>query len=231
LIVKTINHQPSTINSPASPMPAATTILGAYPDATPIRIGCPVVEEPSMGWDSLRETLWMPSRTALPRGTVRSYDGGTYYVQESRVVEYRAGYPVMEVTSLGWANASKEAKWDATANVAEDLTLLNPEYVFIGSTITVWRWSFPRVIKQYLSTSIPSIPAHIGASLVPELTFGLAAQPWFISALGNGWQAFGWVGESRVPSVLPGTSVCMVTDSWIYDPGYLDRNEATTFEP
>lgn len=208
----------------------STTILGTYPDATPIRIGCPVVDEPAMGWDTLRETLWMPSRTALARGAVRSYDGGTFYVQDLKVIEYRAGFPVMEVVSMGWANETKAAKWDATANVAEDLNLLNPEYVFLGSQITVWRWSFPRVIKQYLANAVPSIPSHIGVPSVPDYLFGLPGQQWAISALGNGWQASGWVGESRVPSLLPGTEKCLVTDSWIYDPGYLDRNEATTLE-
>jgi hypothetical protein len=211
-------------------MPTPTTILGTYPDATPIRIGCPVVDEPAMGWDTLRETLWMPSRTALARGAVRSYDGGTFYVQDLKVVEYRAGFPVMEVVSMGWANETKAAKWDATANVAEDLSLLNPEYVFLGSQITVWRWSFPRVIKQYISNAVPSIPAHIGVPSVPDYLFGLPGQQWAIGALGTGWVASGWVGESRVPSLLPGTEVCLVTDSWIYDPGYLDRNESTTVE-
>lgn len=211
-------------------MPTTATILGTYPDSTPIRIGCPQVEEPAVGWDILRETLWMPSRNALPRGTARSYDGGTFYVQDCKVIEYRAGFPVCEVTSYGWANATKDAKWSATANVSEDLALLNPEYIFIGSQITVWRWSFPRVIKSYLSATIPSIPAHIGVPMAPDLTFGLAAQPWFISAFGTGWTASGWVGESRVPDVLPGTDKCLVTDSWIFDPGYLDRNESTTVQ-
>lgn len=212
-------------------MPATTTILGNYPDSTPIRIGCPQVEEPATGWDVLRETLWMPSRNALPRGTVRLYDGGKYYVQDCKVIDYRGGFPVCEVTSMGWANETKEAKWSATGNVAEDLGLLNPEYIFIGSIITIWRQSFPRVIKQYLSDSIPSLPAHIGVPWPPDQTFGLPPQAWYITPYGtNGWYASGWVGESRVPELLPGTSAALITDSWIYDPGYFDRNASTTFE-
>ena len=213
-------------------------LLGLTPPNAPeraIRIGCPLVEQPAQGWDILRETLWVPRRNYLPKGTPRQPPEGAeglFVVQDERTVEYRGGFPVIELISLGLADG-KPAKWTASAAAAEDLSLINANYY--SAPWTIWRQSYPRVTKMWIAHQPPNVLDHVSVPSVPEQTFGLPAtawelSPWVLSPAGDLWQASGWVGESRNVDTLPGAEMSLVVDTWLYDPGYVDRNEGTVID-
>jgi len=187
-----------------------------------IPVGCPQAESLATGWDILREEFWAGSINAIQRGQTRTFEDGTYIVQDIRVGEYRAGKPMLEVTSLGIAGGYKDYKIFASGMVAEDTSLAY-------ATSDIWRNTNPRVTKLWLSTTVPSIVAHVGIPSVPPILFGYPGDAWsFLPIITDsvvvGWDADGWVGESRTPDLLPGSTYCMVTDVWIYDMGYTDRD-------
>lgn len=209
-------------------------LLGITPpnegEGRAIRLGCPTYESPAVGWDFMREELWVPRAHFIPRGTQRLPPAGAeglFVAQEERILRYLAGFPVIELISIGLADG-KPAKWSSSAAVAEDLQLLNMTYY---SPSTIWRQTYPRVTKLWIAHQPPDLLAHCGVPSVPEETFGQPRTPWSLYPAGGiAWNASGWVGESRNNDVLPGAQLTLVVDTWLYDPGYLDRNETTLVE-
>lgn len=207
-------------------MPAINTILGVQPPVDrAILIGNPKLEQPATGWDVLTEKLWVPHPYFLRRGDLRDGpppESGLFVVQEMPVVEWRAGRPIVEVTSLGIAcQDGKDYKIEGSGAINEDLSLASGEYL----AATIWRLGYPRVTKTWVSLTTPAISDHVLVASVPPETFGWPATPWSIAWVsGSSWEASGWIGESRVPQQLPGSKACLVTDTWLYDPGYADRD-------
>lgn len=165
----------------------------------------------------------MPHEYWLKRGDTRDApapETGLFYVQDIRVEGYKAGRPVIVVTSMGIAFADgKDYKIECSSGLSEDFSMITAGYS------TIWRKGYPRVTKLWVSNSTPGVMAHVGVSSVPPETFGLPATPWIISIVSDtNWSAIGWIGESRVPQKLVGCDACLVTDTWIYDLGYSDRD-------
>jgi len=210
-------------------MAAITTILGNRPPVFgPVLIGVPKLERPASGWDILKETLWLPHYFWLNKGDVRDGpgpEGGTFIVQDINPVDWKAGRPIVEVISYGCAmQDGKEAKWESNASLGEDLSLANGEGV-TGGSATIWRLGYPRVTKLWVSLTPQALGDHVGVHYAPEETFGLPATPWSISWVSaDNWNASGWVGESRNPQRLPGCRAELITDTWLYDLGYADRD-------
>lgn len=210
-------------------MSASVTILGMQPPTDrEIPIGNYDLELPSTGWDTLRERLWLPHPFWVKKGDVREGpepEGGSFIVQDLRVVDWRAGKPILEVVSLGVATqAGKDFKVSlGNAGVSEDLSLM------VNPTFTIWRKSYPRVTKLWVSMTTPSVYDHAGVGSVPPETFGLGGAAWSsIWLADNNWAASGWMGEDRQIDKLPGSTACLVTDTWVLDPGE-DRDGSNFF--
>lgn len=207
-------------------MPAKTTILGNQPPTdSEILVGNPLLEMPATGWDVLREKLWLPHPYWIKRGDLRDApapESGLFVVQDMRTLDWHAGRPLVEVFSLGIAQQDgKDYKIECSASLSEDLSLASGLYL----SPTIWRIGYPRVTKLWVSLTTPSIFAHVGIASVPPDTFGIGGGAWGMSWVSeSNWAASGWLGESRVPQKLPGSNACLVTDTWLYDPGYEDRD-------
>lgn len=196
------------------------------PETQAIVIGCPLLEQPATGWDVLRETLWLPDPYFITCGSTRSGpqpQAGTFIVQDLRTVDWKGGRPIVEITSLGIAlSAGKDAKWDISWGISEDLSLASGLYI---ATPTIWRAGYPRVTKLYVSLTTPDVDAHVGVPDTPAELFGLPSGDWSMAwTAADDWVASGWIGETRVPQRLPGSAACLVTDTWLYDTGMADRD-------
>lgn len=208
-------------------MPAQTTILGQQPPTDrEILVGNPTLEMPATGWAGLREVLWLPHPYWIKRGDLRDApapESGLFVVQDLRTLEWRAGCPLVEVYSLGIAQQDgKDYKIEATGSLSEDLSLASGVYV---TPPTIWRYGYPRVTKLWVSLTTPSIYDHVGVPSAPPETFGLPTTTWAMAWVSEtDWSAIGWVGESRSLQKLPGSNACLVTDTWLWDPGYPDRD-------
>lgn len=209
------------------PSPQVTALGIQPPVDTAIIVGNQELEQPAEGWDTLKEKLWLPHPYWLKKGQVREYQGpgaeqGTFIVQDLRTVDWWAGRPVVEVISKGIAYADgKDYKIECSGGLNEDLSLASGAYL----AATIWRLGYPRVTKYWVSLETPAILDHVGVASVPPVTFGLPATPWAIAWVSaSSWTAAGWIGESRTPQRLPGSTACLVTDSWLYDLGYPDRD-------
>jgi len=207
----------------------STTILGQQPPTDDsVVLGTPQLDMPATGWDTLTERLWLPHPFWIPRGSLRDGpgpEGGLFVVQDMRVTEWLAGRPVVVLTSVGIAvQGERDYKLECTgAGVGEDLSLMAP------STYTIWRKSYPRVSKLWVSLTTPSVYDHVGVPSVPPFTFGIGGANWSaIYVAENNWSASGWMGEARNITRLPGSTACLVTDSWVYDPGE-DRDGSNFF--
>jgi len=192
-----------------------------------VSVGRHVLESPAEGWDTLKERLWLPHEFWIPKGSVREGpppEGGLFIVQDLRTVEWWGGRPVVEVFSLGIATqGGKDFKVSGGASVNEDLSLM------VNPTFTIWRKTYPRVLKRWVSLSTPSIYAHVGVPSVPPETFGIGGAAWSSAWIADdNWGASGWMGDDRQLDRLPGSPACLVTDSWIYDPGE-DRDGSNFF--
>lgn len=200
--------------------------LGTQPPTDQeVPIGRPVLERPADGWDVLREKLWLPHEFWIQRGAVREGpgpEGGFFIAQDFRTVEWLGGRPVVEVTSLGIATqGDKDYKIEASDSLSEDLSLASGTYL----SPTIWRVGYSRVTKLWVSLTTPALSDHVGVAYTPPETFGLPSGGWNIAWVSaTNWEAVGWIGESRTPQKLPGSPACLVTDTWIYDNGYSDRD-------
>lgn len=205
-------------------MPAPITILGtAPPTASAIAVAMPMVESPASGWDTMTERLWLPHPYYIARGATRTGpEGGTFIVQEMRTVEWRGNRPIVELTSLGIAEVGgKDYKCECSGGLGEDLSLASGIYL----SPTIWRVGYYRVTKLWVSLTTPAVGAHVGLNYDPPERFGLPSGGWSIAwAAADNWAAIGWVGETRNVQQLPGSVASLVTDTWLFDPGYLDRD-------
>ncbi len=200
--------------------------LGTQPPTDHVvLIGRPVLERPAEGWDTLRERLWLPHEFWIPRGAVRDGpgpEGGIFIAQDFRTIEWWGGRPVVEVISLGIATqGGKDFKLESSCGISEDLSLASGTYL----SPTIWRTGYPRVTKLWVSPTTVAIYDHVGLPSVPPETFGIGGAAWSMSwTAADNWSASGWMGESRTPQRLPGSAYCLVTDTWVYDVGYADRD-------
>jgi hypothetical protein len=207
-------------------MSSTVTVLGRQPPTNEaILIGNAELEQPAEGWDTLKEKLWLPDPYWLRRGTLRDGPGpeqGIFIVQDMRTVEWYAGRPVVEVISRGIASeAGKDYKLECSGSLNEDISLASGVYL----SPTLWRLGYPRVTKLWVSLTTPAIYAHVGVASVPPDTFGIGGSGWAMSWIAeDNWLAAGWIGESRTPQQLPGSTACLVTDTWLFDVGYADRD-------
>jgi len=202
-------------------------VIGRQPPTDrEIPIGNAMLEQPADGFDQLREKLWLPHEFWVPRGSLRdgpAPEGGLFIVQDLRTVDWWAGKPVVEVTSLGIAaQGGKDFKMSGGASVNEDLSLM-------PVTFTIWRKTYPRVQKRWVSLTTPAIYDHVNVGSVPPETFGIGGAAWSsVYIAPDNWAASGWMGESREIDKLPGSPACLVTDTWVYDPGE-DRDGSNFF--
>lgn len=202
-------------------MPAPITAIGTLDFTQPIRWGCPRLDEPEDGWDTMTEMLLLPDPGFLAKGTQRPTPAGLtgkFWVQNVRIAEWHVGRPLAEVTSHGLANG-KPAKWTGQAAVNE------APYV-VTNFVVAYKWTTPRVVKRWISETPVLITDFVSIPLVPDETFGLPRTPYSLSQLGQEWTAFGWFGEDRRIEPLVGTDACLVTDIYAYDIGY-DRTDIT----
>lgn len=203
-----------------------TRVIGIQPPTDrAIQIECPLLEQPATGWDVLVEKFWVPNEYWFKRGDIREGskpENGTFIVQDSRVIAWKAGRPIVEVTSFGIAlSDGKDFKLECSSSISEDLSLASGAYL----SPTIWRASYPRVTKLWVSLTTPAVFDHVLVASLPPDTFGLPAVTWGIAWVSpTSWTASGWMGESRIPQQLPGSKACLVTDTWVYDPGYADRD-------
>ena len=206
-------------------MSKQVTILGRQPPTdSAILVGNADVEMPAEGWDVLKEKLWLPHPYFIRRGEVRfgpSPEGGSFIVQDFRTVEWYAGKPVVEVLSYGIAAVDgKDYKLEFSGQVGEDLGLMRSSLYR-----SIWRIGYPRVTKLWVSLEPVNAFDHIGFAGLPPDTFGLPAVAWQSSYVADdNWTASGWMGEGRNVRQLPGATASLITDSWLYDPGYNDRD-------
>lgn len=207
-------------------MPATAYLIGRQlPSHEAVPIGTPDLELASEGWDTLKEKLWLPHPYLIKRGSVRDAPGpeqGTFIVQDMRTMDWWAGCPVVEVISKGIAFADgKDYKLEASGATSEDLGLANVDTL----SPTIWRLGYPRVTKLWVSLTTPAIYDHVRVASVPPDTFGIGSGPWSIAWVApDNWVAAGWIGETRHLQQLPGSKACLVTDTWLYDPGNADRD-------
>jgi len=205
-------------------MSAPIIVLGtAPPTASEIAVAMPLVECPASGWDTMTERLWLPHPYYVARGATRTGpEGGTFIVQDMRTVEWRGNRPIVEITSLGIAEVGGKAeKWECSGSISEDLSLASGLYL----TPTIWRAQYPRITKLWVSLTTPDIYDHVGVPDTPAVLFGLPSGDWSMAwTAADNWTASGWIGESRVPQRLPGSTACLVTDTWLLDPGMDDRD-------
>lgn len=201
------------------------TCLGRQPPVNEaVLIGNPELEQPAEGFDTLKEKLWLPHLCWLRKGALREAPGpeqGTFIVQDMRTVEWWAGKPVVEVISKGIAtDDGKDYKLEFNAGMSEDLGL--------ASTGSIWRMGYPRVTKQWVSLTTPAASAHVKNPYEPPDTFGLPGGGWGMAYVSDSnWAASGWIGENRIIQQMPGSQACLVTDTWIFDTGYDDRDGYT----
>lgn len=205
-------------------MPAITTILGNQPPTDrEIRIGNPKLELPTTGWDVLKETLWLPHPFFIRRGDLRDGpppESGLFIVQDFNITEWRAGRPIVEVISYGIATQDgKDYKLECTSGITEDLGLA------ASTNTTIWRKGYTRVTKQWVSLTTPDVADHVNVPYEPPELFGLPGGAWSMAYVADdNWTAAGWIGENRTPQQLPGSKACLVTDTWLFDPGNADRD-------
>lgn len=205
-------------------MSARTTILGTQPPTDrAILVGTPKLEMPATGWNVLKETLWLPHAYFIRRGDVRDGpppEAGYFIVQDFNITDWRAGCPIVEVISLGIAHQDgKDYKLECTYGITEDLGLA------ATTNTTIWRKGYARVTKQWVSLTTPEEDAHVNVPSEPPDTFGLPGGLWGMSYVADdNWAASGWIGENRTSQKLPGADACLVTDTWLYDPGNADRD-------
>lgn len=207
-------------------MAAINTILGNQPPVDrEVLIGNAELEMPATGWDVLKETLWLPHPYFIKRGDLRdgpAPESGLFVVQDLAIKGWKAGRPIMEVISLGIAQRDgKDYKIEGSSSLSEDLSLASGLYL----SATIWRVGYPRVTKLWVSPTTPALSDHVGVAYAPPETFGYGNGAWEIAwTSASNWTAAGWIGESRNPQQLPGSKACLVTDTWLLDLGYADRD-------
>lgn len=171
-----------------------------------VSLGMPLFERSDVGWDLMRETLWVPTLThaVLDAGTSRAtaaalagVTGAAFWGQSWRQIGWTGGKPIVELTSKGFIKA-KSVKRDFNHGIAGDV--ING---FINGT------AFATV--RYLSNPTPSGAATLLATPTGG-TWGFPASLW-----GGTGDTLGWLRVRREMDELVGVAVAMVTDTYGYD--------------
>lgn len=194
-------------------------------DGAVMTLGRPEVDTSSDNWDVMRERLWVPHSPYFQAGDRRDHIlqpqlmGARMMVQSERVVDILAGYPVIELTSLGLAQ-TKPWKIVTDGDVQGS----------IGTWDGVIR-NLPTVTVYWFSDTLMDTKSMVPRPGVPPETFGWAASA---GSGGVGWYLIGRTIEplpvvtgSRAaqsgltpfdtPNVLPRPTFCFVTDRYVYD--------------
>lgn len=197
-------------------------------------LSLPVVETLPSGWDQMRERLLVPYAPYFAPGTRREHalddralPFATMLSQEERVVGFSGPWPIIELTSQGFA---REKPWiiQTTGDYQGE----------VGSVSGVAR-NYPTVTVTWFSDSLQQTKTVIPQPAVPPETFGWQALS-ITSGLPNNE---GWIlvkrdvdplpvitGSSAVPetnagnvtrasaNLNPRPTLCKVVDYYVYDP-------------
>ncbi len=199
-------------------------IIGNYPQFAPMAIQCPVVESPAVGWDILREVLWVPQRNLFPKGTPRATEAGVegvFFVQDEKQIGTRAGRRIIELTSYG-IQAEKGYKADSTAS-----TVVTYGYDNHGSNRHPGKLLWPTVTLQWISPTPlnalqrvafpqePAEPMSMGIWGPYNWETGIWWNPWTSTA--SVGTANGWYIERTEQSKLIGCDYTLITDYYLLD--------------
>lgn len=140
------------------------------PWSSPPTVMClskPVVETSPTGWDIMRERLWVPYSPFFAAGErrdhmldARAQPFAHMLAQEERVVDFKGGFPVVELLSLGFA---REKPW--TIQTTHD------SQGEVGSAGGVTR-NLPTFTLTWFSESLADTKTVIPSPAVPPETFG-----------------------------------------------------------
>jgi hypothetical protein len=195
----------------------------------------PKVDSDVNTWDRIVETLWVPRVPWLLPGDRRDQEllpavgNAVLVVQNERVVGVKAGFPVVEIESLGILG---DKPWKAT--LTQDTT------GEIGTSGLLR--NFPTVTVAWFSKTLEGVKAYVPWTSVPPETFGFQAlagdntltpwQGWVHSrrdvdalAVRTGsapgpWKSTTINGGGTRPdaATTPRPTLCAVVDTYIYVP-------------
>ena len=152
----------------------------------------PSVDTNAEGWDTMRETLWVPYSPYFTAGERRDHvllpalNAAVMVVQNERVVGIKAGLPVIELTSMGLA---QEKPWKCVTTADTQGT------VGAGGVTR----NLPTVTCYWFSETLEGTKLYIPWPAVPPETFG-----WQAKALQSGIaNPNGWIIVKRDVDPLP----------------------------
>lgn len=132
-----------------------------------LSLACPVVETSPSGWDIMRERLWVPYSPYFAAGErrdmmldERAQPFAHMLAQEERVVDFKGGFPVIELLSLGFA---REKAW--TIQTTQDS---QGEVGSVGGVIR----NLPTFTLTWFSETLEDTKTVIPSPAVPPETFG-----------------------------------------------------------
>ncbi len=189
------------------------------------------------GWDTMRETLWVPYTPYFAKGERRDHVllpeilGAKLVVQDERQIGTRGGYPVIELTSLGLA---RNKPWKIVTDA-------DSQGQVAASSLTR---NVPTVTVYWFSDTLVDTKSVIPYNAVPPETFNWQAKGGTTGESNNeGWYLIGrtieplpvdtgrvsgapWLDTnfptggtvSTAVNLAPRPSFCFVTDRYAYDP-------------
>lgn len=212
----------------SAPTTSSVRIISRLPtphDGAVMTLSAPSVDMSSDSWDVMRETLWVPHSPYFAAGERRDHVlqpalmSARMVVQYERVIDIKAGYPVIELTSLGLARA-KPFKIVIDGDVQGQ----------VGTWDGVIR-NLPTVTVYWFSDTLMDTKSMVPRAGVPPYTFNFAAMA---GSAGVGWYFIGRTIEPLpvitgslpaqsgltpfdTPNQAPAPSLCFVTDRYVYD--------------
>lgn len=189
------------------------------------------------GWDTMRETLWVPFTPYFTKGERRDHVllpeilGAKLVVQDERQIGTRGGFPVIELTSLGLARTKP---WKIVTDA-------DSQGEVAASTLTR---NVPTVTVYWFSETLVDTKSVIPYNAVPPETFNWQAKGGTTGEENNqGWYLIGrtveplpiatgrvsgapWL-DTNFPTggttttdvnIEPRPGMCFVTDRYAYDP-------------
>lgn len=194
-------------------------------------LSAPMVDTDAAGWDTMRETLWVPYAPYFQAGERRDHvllpenPDAVMVVQSERTIGMKAGMPVIELMSSGLA---RRKPWKCVTTGDTQGT--------IGSGVIR---NLPTVTCYWFSATIEGTKLVIPYPAVPPETFGWQAYAGDNST--QGWYIIkrdvdplpiitGTVTALELPPTIGGAAtrasanadprpaLCAVVDYYVYDP-------------
>lgn len=177
-------------------------------DSPPIiRLGRPRITRNPKDFDVCEELLWVKdinladlAEGALHTDALRGWikDTGEFWITNLAVQEYKAGFPVVRLTSKGWTE-TKPSYWSTRRAVSGDIANMN----LGGFTYAtrVYFSSSAALSQAYTVKSAPSIYASVGFG--NGVISPVYATNWPYQFTGT---TAGWFISSRDVERLPGSS-------------------------